>query len=270
MAAAIVEFVDNFGDSFGEGSAAGAADTLGEDILLLAVRPNGTLASGDVLRFGLAGSELVRLAMLGRVDVVDGRVVVLDSSAVGEAALDAALAAFAAAKKPPKAKDWVGAAKAEVTRAYLARLEADGVVRSERSQFLKVFHATRWHVLDSARLAELKARADRIAASSGAVGTEDGAFAGLVHAVRVDSVLFPGRAGAGARRRFKDIAKREGSARAAVGSIVSGVEAATRAAVEASVEASVDAAVHAAVSAAHHATSSHGGHDGGGGGGGHH
>lgn len=266
------------GGGAGNGSAGGSgdafgfafADTLGEDIVLLAVRPNGTLASGDVLRFGLAGSELVRLAGLGRVDVVEGRVVVLDASVVGDASLDAALAAFGAAGKPPKAKDWVGRAKSDVTRGYLARLEASGTLRSERSQVLKVFHSTRWRVLDVARVAALTARASRIATSSGPVATEDGAFAGLLYAVGLGSLLFPGRAGADARRRLRDIAKREGSANRALGSAVSGVEAATRAAVDASVDASVDAAVHAAVSAAHHATTSHAGHAGGGAGGGHH
>jgi hypothetical protein len=37
-------------------------ETLAEDLLLLAVRPNGKLGAAPKLRFGLSGSELVRLA----------------------------------------------------------------------------------------------------------------------------------------------------------------------------------------------------------------
>jgi hypothetical protein len=37
-------------------------ETIGEDLLLLAVRPNGKLGAAAKLRFGLSGSELVRLA----------------------------------------------------------------------------------------------------------------------------------------------------------------------------------------------------------------
>ena len=43
-------------------------ETLAEDLLLLAVRPNGKLGAAPKLRFGLSGSELVRLAAARRVD----------------------------------------------------------------------------------------------------------------------------------------------------------------------------------------------------------
>jgi hypothetical protein len=42
-------------------------ETLGEDLLLLAVRPDGKLGASAKLRFGLSGSELVRLAAARRV-----------------------------------------------------------------------------------------------------------------------------------------------------------------------------------------------------------
>ena len=43
-------------------------DAPGED-LLLAIRPNGTVGSAAKIDYGLMGSELVRLAAAGRVDV---------------------------------------------------------------------------------------------------------------------------------------------------------------------------------------------------------
>ena len=44
-------------------------DAPGEDLLLLAIRPNGTVGSAAKIDYGLMGSELVRLAAAGRIDV---------------------------------------------------------------------------------------------------------------------------------------------------------------------------------------------------------
>ena len=53
-------------------------DTLGEDLVLLSIRPdNGTIATKSRLGYGLRGSELVRLAATGRVGITGDRIVVL-------------------------------------------------------------------------------------------------------------------------------------------------------------------------------------------------
>lgn len=236
-------------------------ENLGEDILLLSVEPGGTIASADKLQYALTGSELVRLAALGRVDVVEGRIVVRDAAATGDAELDLALASLAAARRPPKAKQWVGAPRKRIVEAYQARLAAAGAVRSESHKTLKVFTVTRWQVLDVSRAAEARARLDAIARSAAPVGSVDSAemaFGGLVHAVGLDVALYPGKGGREARARLKAIAKRD----RVTGLVQSAVDAAVRSATDAAVH----AAVHASVDAAHHAASSHGGHDGGGGG----
>ena len=72
-------------------------ETLGEDLLLLAVRPSGKLGATAKLRFGLSGSKLVRLAAGRRVDIVRGRIVVLDAAPTGDDLLDAALRAATSA-----------------------------------------------------------------------------------------------------------------------------------------------------------------------------
>jgi Golgi phosphoprotein 3 (GPP34) len=65
--------------------------TLGEDLVLLSINPrSGRLANATRLRFGLLGSELVRLAASRRVDITGGRIVVLDSGPTGDRELDAA------------------------------------------------------------------------------------------------------------------------------------------------------------------------------------
>ena len=65
--------------------------TLGDDIVLLALRPDGRLAAAAKLRFALSGAELVGLAEAGRVGVDSDRIVVLDSAPTGDPLLDAAL-----------------------------------------------------------------------------------------------------------------------------------------------------------------------------------
>ena len=236
-------------------------EALGEDILLLSVKPDGTIVSADKLRYALAGSELVRLAAMGRVDVAEGRIVVLDAAATGDAELDSALAGLAAARRSPKAKQWVGAPRKRIVEAYQARLAAAGVVRGERRKALGIFTVTRWLVLDVPRAAEARARLDAVARSAAPVGSVDSAEAalgGLAHAVGLDAALYPGKGGRQERARLKAIAKRDPVA----GLVQSAVDAAVRSATDAAVH----AAIHASVDAAHHAASSHGGHDGGGGG----
>lgn len=63
-------------------------DELGDDLLLIGVSADGTLAIPAKLRFGLAGSELVRLAAAGRVDIVRGRIAIRDTAPTGDSPLD--------------------------------------------------------------------------------------------------------------------------------------------------------------------------------------
>ena len=57
-------------------------DTLGEDLVLLAIEPDrGTIAARNRLPYGLRGPELVRLAASGRIGITGNRIVVLDDAA---------------------------------------------------------------------------------------------------------------------------------------------------------------------------------------------
>jgi hypothetical protein len=48
-------------------------DSLGEDLVLLSIRPDkGSVMTGERIGFGLMGSELVRLAAAGRIDIQRG------------------------------------------------------------------------------------------------------------------------------------------------------------------------------------------------------
>jgi Golgi phosphoprotein 3 GPP34 len=66
-------------------------DALGEDLLLLAIKPNGTVGSAAKIDYGLMASELVRLAAVGRADIVGDRIIVRSASPTGDPELDGAL-----------------------------------------------------------------------------------------------------------------------------------------------------------------------------------
>jgi hypothetical protein len=275
-------------------------ETLGEDILLLAIKPDGKLGT-ESLQYALAGSELVRLAVRRRVDVVKDRIIVLDDTPTGDPNLDVALSGIAAKYRPPRAKSWVRYPRRRIVETYQDQLEARGVVRADRRPgFLGLGTVTRWTVMDTERLAEVRSRLDTIADSTGPVDSAQAALGGLVYAVGLHSVLYPGRAGKTAQNRLKAVAKKrdntapvrsavEGAIRASTDSAVSAVsavsastdaaisaasaaavqasiDAATAAAIAAAVSASVDAAVGAAVDA----SAGHGGDSGHSGGAGHH
>lgn len=107
-------------------------ETLGDDLALLSVGPNGKIQQDRRLAIALAGSELVQLAARGKADVTDGRIVVRDAQRTGDAELDLALESLLQAGRPPKARVWVSRPRRGIVAAYLGRLEASGGLRSER------------------------------------------------------------------------------------------------------------------------------------------
>lgn len=188
---------------------------MGEDLVLLALRPNGTMHAQQKLRFALSGAELLLLAELGRVDPA-GRIRVLDLHKTGDALLDAALADICdrGAGSPPQT--WIAAARPGLRERYLERLAGKGVVRVERHRALGLFRVNRWHVLDLGRAQEVRARLDAIVDSTGELTSDQIAFAGLVHVAGLDEALYPGGSGAQARARLRQIARKRPTASTAV------------------------------------------------------
>jgi len=248
-------------------------ETLGEDLILLAVRPNGNLGAAATLRFGLSGSELVRLAAARRVDVVQGRIAVLDATPTGDPLLDAALATMTGSgRHQPTAKAWVQRTRRGLVESYLDRMAGAGVIRAERGTVLGMFPRTRWTVVDTTRLVQARARLDAVASGSGAADAEQAALAGLAQAIGLVPLIYPGGVGATARKNLKraatssrqatilaasdavDASATDAATRAAMSAAT---DAAVRAATDAAVAASINAATQAATDAAGHAAAAH-------------
>jgi tellurite resistance protein TerC len=229
-----------------------AMEELATDLMLLAARDDGRLNVPQQLRFGLSGSELVRLAAARRVDVVRGRVAVLDTAPTGDPLLDEALASMAAGRRgEPTAKAWVARQRPRLVQRYLARLEEAGTIRADRRTVLGFIPVTRWTIVDTARAAQARARLQAVASSPGSADSEQAALAGLASAIGVTRYV-PGIDGA-ARKRLKEAARRDrpaGTVTSAVAGATSGSDAATAAATDAATRAATDAAVRAATDAA--------------------
>jgi hypothetical protein len=249
---------------------------LGDDLVLLSVwQGGGKLPAPNVTGVALMGAELVQLAAAGRIDIVSGRVGVLDPTPTGDAEADAALASLAAQPRPPKATAWCSRPRRGICEAYLARLAAAGALGEQEQTRLGFIRVRRWQVTDPARAQDARARLDAIAQGTGEVDLAQAAFGGLARASGLAGRLYPGRDGRAARRRLELIADGQftadppGPADAPGAGAHHAAHHAVHAASHAAVSAAVHSATHAAVSAAHSAHSaSAAGH--GGAGGGHH
>jgi hypothetical protein len=238
-------------------------DSLGEDLVLLSIRPDkGTVTTGERIGFGLMGSELVRLAAAGRIDIQRGRILVLNPVPTGDAELDAALESLLRARRPPRPTTWVGSPRRGILVAYLNRLAAAGAIRAERRRIF----GTRYFIADPGRVAAARARLDGIALSAGMVDVAEAAFGGLAHAIALDRVLYKGLAGRPVRKRLMEMGKGQWTVAAvsraaqATSSAMQAADAASSAATHAASHAATQAATHAAThAAAHQAGSHHGG-----------
>jgi hypothetical protein len=241
---------------------------LGEDLLLLSVRPSdGRIVTIARIGYGLMGSELVRLAALGRVSVDERRIAVLSDALTGDPELDVALASLAG-RKQPRPKTWVGHPRHGIRDAYLERLVGAGALRGDPSGFLG---RRRWLIAGPRRAEQARARLDAIARSTGPVDIAQAAFGGLAHAVHLDLHLYPGFANRHLRKRLAEVgagrwtqAAVDAVGSAAQASSAAAAQAAARAATDAAIRAAVQASTTAAVSAASAAAADAGGHAGAG------
>jgi hypothetical protein len=226
--------------------------TLGEDLLLLSVRPqDGRIMTLQRISYGLMGSELVRLAAAGRVDIVSDRIVVRFAAPTGDAELDVALASITQARRPPRPRAWVGRPRRSIRDEYLARLVSAGALHTERGG---IFGGIRYRIAAPDRVAAARSRLDGIAQSSGPVDVTQAAFGGLAHAVGLDRALYPGFGARPLRKRLTEIATGKWTAAApgaaAVGPATAAVFAAAAASSDAAIRAATAAATQAATQAA--------------------
>ena len=218
--------------------------TLGEQIMLLSLDDeSGVAKEQSSVHYAVAGAVLTELALAGRIAVGEegdreGRVLLRDAEAVGDAAADLVLERVAArdgkGSKPQKPKDWIFLTAGKCVEATRTSLVDKGFVREERKKFLGVIPAgTRYPEADGAAERELRAELSSVVLGGAEPDDRLGALIGVLHGAKLVKLAFPDASGAELKQvqeRMKDIA--EGHwAGAAVGKVIESVQTALLAAV---------------------------------------
>lgn len=142
------------------------------------------------LDLGLAGAVLVELALGGRIDVDDDRVVVLDASPTDDPLLDGALARIGE-EKPRKPAAWVSRLQRGLRDDVLARLADAGVLSHETSKTLGLFTRHRWREVDPEPEQQVRARLETVVLHGTGPDQRTAALVGLVQAVDLRTEVFP-------------------------------------------------------------------------------
>ncbi|GAA1231228.1 GPP34 family phosphoprotein [Prauserella halophila] len=189
---------------------------IAEDLLLLAFDDTeGKPVSGiDNLDRAVAGALLLELTLLGKVDVTGdadegtaGRIILRETTPVGEAELDGALALLAE-EQGSKPKDAVARlAEDDPVERLLSGLADRGVLRRESRKVLKLFPVTRWPAADSRHEESLRAELHRVLVDDGEPDDRTAAVIALLVATKSVRHAFPTDDAEVTRKRAEQIAE---------------------------------------------------------------
>ncbi|MEU7903752.1 GPP34 family phosphoprotein [Actinoplanes sp. NPDC049118] len=167
---------------------------LAEELALLAYGDDGVADIDSVhLDNGLGGSLLLELALAGRVDVEDKKVVVRDPAPTGDQLVDRALDRLVSDGRPRRPSHWVAKFAKDTRGPTLDRLVAEGVLTREQDRVLLVFPRTRYPAPDGVEPAPETDARQRLAAAvseAGPVEPRTAALCALVAATGLDRKIF--------------------------------------------------------------------------------
>lgn len=185
---------------------------LAEELLLLAYDDQTGKATGSRigLDLGMAAAVLVDLALAGRIAYVNGNLVVLDPTPIGDPIADIVLAK-AAADSPHTPAQWVQRLRHGLRARVLEDLIARGVVRDVDETHLEYIHVHRYPTADPAYEAEIRKRLAEALITEGIPDERTAALATLLVATRMEPALrLPPEEAARAHERLEQIASGAG------------------------------------------------------------
>lgn len=184
--------------------------TIPEELLLLALDPaTGTTAQPQSLDLGLAGAQLVELALAGRIAPDGDRIAVVVPRPTGDPTLDSALELLRRRGAPVRAVHWIGGPRLGLRQTYLSHLERCGMVHAVEGQMCGVLPTTRYQATESAVSREIRARLDNAIRTGVPPDPRTAALAALAHAVGLGKHLYPGNEGRSSRSRLRDLIRHD-------------------------------------------------------------
>ena len=165
-----------------------------EEFTLLAYDDEGRkIIDSTRLDYTLAGAVLLELALADRIEVVDKKVIVRDSTPTGDALVDEGLARIAADTRSRKPSGWVQKFTKGTRQRVLDGLVAAEVLRIEQDKVLVIFPRTRYpSAAGGEPVVETEARARMRAAieGGGEVAPRTAALCALVAASDTSRKVF--------------------------------------------------------------------------------
>ena len=165
-----------------------------EEITLLLLDDDGRFARVPnwSLNYALAGGVLMDLALEYRIDTDLEKLVLIDSTPLGDNLLDAVLADVAAGEEGQDARYWVErtAARGEaILEESLSRLVKLGILESRDDRFMWVFRSRRYPAIDGKVEREVKLRIMEVLFSDEVPDPRDIVIIALAHACGIFSEL---------------------------------------------------------------------------------
>ncbi|WP_249715077.1 GOLPH3/VPS74 family protein [Rhizomonospora bruguierae] len=184
--------------------------TLADELLLISYDDAGVPQAATLpLDYGLAGALLIDLALAGRVDVVDGRVVVTNPAPTGVPLLDSALERVGGEGRKRTPQDCVRLLSRGLRERALDRLVEANILRRDQDRVLWIIPRTIYpSTTGTEPAAETAARHRlRTALDRGTADARTAALAALVRAVGLEKTIAPDRPVRQTRERLGELAQ---------------------------------------------------------------
>lgn len=209
--------------------------TLVEEIVLLALddRTGAPLPLPvGALDFGLAGAVIADLALAGKVDTDEKRLVILDRAPAGDPLLDPWLALMAAESTTHPTAHWLGVLAErhrEIEPPALERLIARGILRREQMKILWVIGLRRYPTVDGTERTEVRTRLGRLILGEELPDPRDAILLSLLTGCRIADHIFSGPEFAARAHRLEILAKMDLVGREVAAATTESIDALTRA-----------------------------------------
>lgn len=187
--------------------------TFTEEIVLLALddKTGAPLALPvTALAYGLAGAVLADLAVAGKIDTDESKLVVLDATPTGDPVLDPWLALIAADKTAHPVAHWLSVLadrKDEVEQPALDRLISRGILQRQDKKILWVIGLRRYPTIDGHERMEVRTRLGQLILGDDLPDPRDAILISLLRGCHLTDKIFSGPEFAARDQRLATLAK---------------------------------------------------------------